>query len=58
MYTKIKVFDDGNKKYKNYENKWLVLKKIGGKLLLKNGLKIISISTWKTDFSTLKIYNK
>ena len=50
----IQVFDDGNNKYKNYENKWIIIEKMfgGGKLKLKNegnpNIIIPSISAWKT----------
>jgi len=50
IYT-INTFDDGNKKYEVYENKWLVFGIWRGKYALVNrvvpSVKINSISQWK-----------
>ena len=47
----IRVFDDGNEKYKQYENCWIVFGKWKGKVALFNGFDenviIESISEWK-----------
>jgi hypothetical protein len=42
------VFDDGNQKYENLENKWIVIDTMfnGDKVKLKNTI-INSISAWK-----------
>ena len=47
---KITVFDDGNCRFKNYENKWFIVGQWVGKVRLKNINKqteIRSISRWK-----------
>lgn len=45
------VYDDGNEKYKHYENEWLVVDRWRGKYSLVNKvndtIKINSISMWK-----------
>ena len=47
----IRVFDDGNEKYKRYDNCWITFGKWKGKLALFNGFDeniiIDSISEWK-----------
>ena len=48
----ITIFDDGNQKYKNYENDWNIISENGrGKCKLKNNknmnIVIDSISCWK-----------
>ena len=51
--VEIHTFDDGNQRYKNYSNKWIVEEVMynGGKLKLKNeentSIIIMSISSWK-----------
>jgi len=51
--VKIHTFDDGNKRYKHYKNKWTIQEVMynGGKLKLKNDdnteIIINSISSWK-----------
>ena len=56
--VKITVFDDGNQKYKNYNNVWIVkdTSHNGGKLKLINlqnkEIEINSISSWKTQILT------
>uniref|UniRef100_A0A6C0IHA9 Uncharacterized protein n=1 Tax=viral metagenome TaxID=1070528 RepID=A0A6C0IHA9_9ZZZZ len=46
-------FDDGNEKYEQYENKWLIFGIWRGKCALVNKvepeIKINSISSWKTQ---------
>lgn len=48
---KITIYDDGNKQYENYENRWLVFGEWRGKYALVNeqnyNIKINSISQWK-----------
>ena len=50
----IHTFDDGNQRYKEFNNKWKILEMMfnGGKLKLinceKDDIIICSISTWKT----------
>lgn len=50
---KINTFDDGNQKYKEFINEWIIIDvmKYGGKLKIQNSInpKIIinSISRWK-----------
>ena len=50
----IHTFDDGNQRYKQYNNKWKIMEKMfnGGKLKLmnceQNDIIINSISAWKT----------
>ncbi len=48
----IQVFDDGNEKYKQYENSWILFGTWKGKIALFNALDenviIQSISEWKT----------
>ena len=50
VYT-ISVYDDGNKVYEQYDNKWLINGKWLGKRALVNvqnpSIKIMSISKWK-----------
>lgn len=47
----IRIFDDGNEKYKRYDNCWIVFGKWNGKVALFNGFDenviIDSISEWK-----------
>ncbi len=51
--NRIIVFDDGNHKYREYPNKWIITssKMYGSKLTLRNfifqNIKIESISSWK-----------
>lgn len=51
--VEIRTYDDGNQRFKHYENKWKIIDKMynGGKLKLmncnKNDIFINSISTWK-----------
>ena len=51
--NRIIVFDDGNQKYREYPNKWIITssKMYGSKLTLRNfifqKIKIDSISSWK-----------
>ena len=53
----IHTFDDGNQRYKQYNNKWKIMEKMfnGGKLKLmnceQNDIIINSISAWKTRLS-------
>jgi len=48
----IQTFDDGNEKYKQYDNCWIVFGTWKGKVALYNGYDenviIQSISAWKT----------
>tara|TARA_B110000879_G_C11039790_1_gene458348 strand:- start:133 stop:363 length:231 start_codon:yes stop_codon:yes gene_type:complete len=47
------LFDDGNEKYKQYENEWVLFGKWKGKIALFNAfdenVTIYSISEWKTS---------
>ena len=51
--NRIIVFDDGNQRYREYPNKWIITssKMYGSKLTLRNfifqKIKIESISSWK-----------
>ena len=53
IIVEIHTFDDGNQKYKQYKNRWIIedIMYNGGKLKLKNDdnkeIIINSISTWK-----------
>jgi len=57
-YCEINTFDDGNNKYKKYENKWIIFGRWRGKLALYNLIDpliiIHSISLWKVN-NTIKI---
>lgn len=48
---KINIFDDGNEKYKQYQNIWEIYSVWKGKVSLinkkNNDIKITSISAWK-----------
>ena len=48
---KINIFDDGNEKYKQYQNIWEIYSVWKGKVSLinkkNNDIKITSISSWK-----------
>lgn len=48
----IRTFDDGNEKYKRYENEWILFGKWKGKIAVFNAFDanviINSISEWKT----------
>jgi hypothetical protein len=50
----INNFDDGNHKYQQYPNSWLLYGTWRGKLALMNvvspEIRIMSISEWKTNF--------
>ena len=50
--VQIRIFDDGNEKYKQYDNCWIIFGKWNGKVALFNGYDenviIDSISEWKT----------
>jgi hypothetical protein len=49
-YYKITVFDDGNSRFKEYENKWFIVSQWAGKVRLININKkteIRSICGWK-----------
>jgi len=47
----INIFDDGNKKFSKYDNKWIIFGKFLGKIALFNKYNpeiiIYSISNWK-----------
>lgn len=49
----IRVFDDGNERYKQYKNSWILFGKWKGKVALFNAFDenviIDSISEWKTS---------
>ena len=51
--NRIIIFDDGNERYREYPNKWIIIssKFYGSKLTLRNfifqNIKIESISNWK-----------
>ena len=49
----VRVFDDANEKYKQYENSWILFGKWKGKIALFNAFDenviIHSISEWKTN---------
>jgi hypothetical protein len=51
--VQIRTFDDGNEKYKQYDNSWIVFGKWNGKLAIFNefdqNITIMSISAWKLD---------
>ena len=55
IYRTINLFDDGNDRFKQYNNKWLIIKEMynGQKLVLQNcncdDIIIKSISAWKTS---------
>ncbi len=49
-YYKITVFDDGNKRFSNLENKWFIVSQWVGKVRVinvNNKTEIRSISRWK-----------
>jgi hypothetical protein len=58
--VEIHTFDDGNQRYKEYDNKWKIIETMfnGGKLKLmncdQNDIIICSISAWKTKLNFLK----
>lgn len=55
ILVQINTFDDGNDKYTQYPNEWMIIGSMfgGGKLKLKNLIRndvvINSISAWKTS---------
>mgnify|MGYP001223756781 CR=1 FL=1 len=59
-YHVINTFDDGNQKFMNYENKWILFARWKGKAALYNlqnpKIIIASISLWKVN-NGIKIEN-
>jgi hypothetical protein len=54
--VKIRSFDDGNKKYKQYDNSWVIFGRWEGKVAIFNEfnqkITIMSISEWKVCSTT------
>jgi hypothetical protein len=54
--VKIRRFDDGNKKYKQYDNSWVIFGRWEGKVAIFNEfnqkITIMSISEWKVCSTT------
>jgi len=55
----VRVFDDSNEKYKQYENSWILFGRWEGKVALFNAFNenviINSISEWKTSIELLHL---
>jgi hypothetical protein len=55
--VKIRIFDDGNTKYNQYENSWFIFGRWDGKVALFNefdqNITIMSISEWKVYSTTI-----
>ena len=54
--VKIRIFDDGNKKYNQYDNSWFIFGRRQGKVAIFNEfdqkITIMSISEWKVCSTT------
>ena len=54
--VKIRRFDDGNEKYKQYDNSWVIFGRWTGKVAIFNefdqNITIMSISEWKVCSTT------
>lgn len=54
--VKIRRFDDGNEKYKQYDNSWIIFGRWTGKVAIFNefdqNITIMSISEWKVCSTT------